>query len=201
VRTPGHGHMKRGIKPWRIIQTPRTKQPCAYINIWSYKLWVKFQKPRAHKTLHITWSYYISNDHGPGISPGPTPRPIYKLAKLNILKHIHLTRITCGPLVGRSYEGARRCGRSEGRTPRTPPYILHINHKPTNEGHVAPMDWATCPHTICHQTDTCQLPIRNSQPTIACHVTTVRSYGLYSPATSDCTDWYSQHLIFFACLP
>jgi hypothetical protein len=38
------------------------------------------------------------------------------------------------------------------------------------------------------------------QPTKICHVTTVRSYGLYGPATSDCTDWYSQHLIFFACL-
>jgi hypothetical protein len=38
------------------------------------------------------------------------------------------------------------------------------------------------------------------QPTKTCHVTTVRSYGLYGPATSDCTDWYSQHQIFFACL-
>ena len=40
----------------------------------------------------------------------------------------------------------------------------------------------------------------NHQPTKTYHVTTVRLYGLYGPATSDCTDytdWYSQHLLFF----
>jgi hypothetical protein len=50
-------------------------------------------------------------------------------------------------------------GRSGGRTP-WPPLVLHSHYKPTNAGHVAPKHWATCPHTIHCQRDTCQHPIR-----------------------------------------
>ena len=49
-------------------------------------------------------------------------------------------------------------GRSGGRT-SWPPLVLHSHYKPTNEGHVAPKHWATCPHTIHCQRDTCQHPI------------------------------------------
>ena len=79
-------------------------------------------------------------------------------------------------------------GRSRGRTPRTPIKILHI----TNQwgGHVVPMDWATCPHIICHQLDTCQHPTRQ------------QSTNQHLPhQCTDCTDRYSQHLKIFACLP
>jgi hypothetical protein len=60
-------------------------------------------------------------------------------------------------------------------------YILYSNINQTNGGHVAPMDWATCLLIICHQPDTCQLPIHPKQPINIFHVTTVRPYG---PATS-----------------
>jgi hypothetical protein len=76
-------------------------------------------------------------------------------------------------------------GEVRGSNPADSHYILHNNNNPTNEGHVVPMDWATCPHTICHQQDTCRSMIRQHQPTISCHITiNTSSYGLYGPATS-----------------
>jgi hypothetical protein len=107
----------------------------------------------------------------------------------------------CGPLVGRSCEGVR-CWGGPGVEPRG----LHHKFYITKQwgGHVAPMDWATCPHIICHQPDTCQFPIRHlsTNECLPHHPPDTSSYGLYGPATSDrtdCTDRYSQHQIF-ACL-
>jgi hypothetical protein len=94
-------------------------------------------------------------------------------------------------------------GRSGGRTPRPPIYILHnhINQSMSDTWHPRIGPRVLTPFASYRTRVTPGFD--NHQPTKTCHVTTVRSYGLYGPATSDCTDctdWYSQHLIFFACL-
>jgi hypothetical protein len=103
-------------------------------------------------------------------------------------------------------------GEVPGSNPADSHYILYNNINQTNGGHVAPMDWATCLHIICHQPDTCQLPIRHPatnknlphhhrtvvRPVRPCHVRPYGLYGLVQSASNifACLAWRTDRDIF-----
>jgi hypothetical protein len=80
-----------------------------------------------------------------------------------------------------------QCGRSGGRTPRTP-IVLHNNHKPIKGCHVAAHDWTTWHLTISQRNAMChhliqQLSTNKKFPRHFCTVVRfchVSLYGLYS---------------------
>jgi hypothetical protein len=70
-----------------------------------------------------------------------------------------------------------------GVEPRGLHYFYKANISQSNEGHVAPKHWATCPLLIRCQYDTCQHSTRPRQPMKMCQRTTNR----YAPRHHDGT--------------
>jgi hypothetical protein len=71
-----------------------------------------------------------------------------------------------------------------GVEPRGLHYFYKENISQSNEGHVAPKHWATCPLLIRFQYDTCQHTIRPRQPMKMCQRTTNRCAPCHHDGTA-----------------
>jgi hypothetical protein len=139
-----------------------------------------------------------SNDRGPGLSPGPTPRQRLQILTLNINKLTYILSHNQWS-VGRTVFAKALCGGEVwGSNPTDSNIILHNNKKPIKGCHVAAHDWATWHLTINQRDATCRSLIR---PTVNQQMLAtsphVRSYG---SATSACTDCTESVIIIFFCL-
>jgi hypothetical protein len=155
-------------------------------------------RQRSGYKVYNTVIYQITNDHGPGLSPSPTPPFIQLYDFINIAMGYMLIHMVWAHWSD-DYTKVLHSGGGLGVEPRGLPIILHTTINQTTSDTWCPwigprvlIPFATKWTRVTSRFD--KLPTNN-----ACHVTPVRSYGPATSDRTDCTDC-TVSIKIFACL-